>query len=687
MRIPIDWIHEFAPVDLEPHEVVERLTMAGLEVETCEVTEAGTVLDIKVTPNRGDCLSVLGVARELAAACGTAFLGPSKCPSSLDEPPDAAMFAGVSIECPDLCPRYAARVVEDIRVGPSPDWMQRRLIAAGMRPISNIVDITNYVMLETGQPLHAFDYDTLHERRIVVRTARDGEHLTTLDGVTRPLEPGMLVIADADRPVALAGVMGGADTEITESTRTMLLESAHFLWRSIRRTARSLGLDTEASYRFERFVDPEGVVYAADLACKLISDLEAGRPVAGVVDEYPGRQPLRELRLRMSRCSLLTGYPVSRDEAVAALERLGFKTRVCSEDELSVLTPSWRSDIAREVDLVEEVARVLGYERIPERLISGTAQIGRDSDEGAFREEVRNVLVGIGLQEVQCHGLVAPSALDGWIEPRSRLAIRNASSAEVSGLRRSMLPGLCQVADWNARRGLGPLAFFEVGPVFGGLSETEHIEETRCGGFVAGPLTAPSWHRARTGSPAFYVAKGIVERLLATWDVAARFEPSSDPRLHPSRQAYVVLGEERIGLVGELHPDLQADLRIRERCGVFELALEPIRRAARAVQRIERPISRFPAVRRDLAPRLPLNIAYQRVLDAVRTGAGPILAEVALTDVYSGPPLPEGWRSFTMALTFQVTERTLTDAEVDAAMAAIRNRLSSELGATFQEAG
>lgn len=684
MKLPTEWITEFAPVGLGPEEIAASLTMAGLEVEASSESDLGTVLDIKVTPNRGDCLSVLGVARELAAACGRPFAGPRACRSSEDEPPDVAMYTGVTVDDPALCPRYAARVVQDVRLAESPQWMRDRLIAAGMRPISNIVDITNYVMIETGQPLHAFDYETLHERRIVVRRARSRETLRTLDGAERTLPGETLVIADADRAVAIAGVMGGAETEITSATRTLLLESAHFDWRSIRRTARALGLVTEASYRFERGVDPEGVVYAADLACQLISDLGVGVPVPGVVDEYPVRRGQLTLPLRPARCAALMGYARSTDEIIEALLALGFEVSPDGSGALTVRVPLRRPDIQRETDLVEEVARVLGYDRIPERLPRGATIQGGVSAEDAFRDRVRDCLVGAGLQEVVTHTLREETALDD-VAGSLRIPIRNALSGELSGLRRSLLPGIVETVERNARRGEGPLALFEVGAVFSATSESEHVERDSVAAVIAGPLTAASWHGAGQRPEAFYVGKGLIEHLLKALHMEGEFRGSDDGRFHPARQATVTSGGQPLGIVGELHPDLAAQLHVRDRCVAFELDLTPLRSADRAASAYT-PLTHYPMVQRDLAPRVSREIPYDRIRRIVAEASGEMLNRLSLTDVYSGPPLPDGIRSLTLSLSFRASDRTLIDVEVDGVLESVRSRLIAEVGATFQEA-
>ncbi len=682
MKLPIEWITEYAPVNASAADIADALTMAGLEVEAADETQHGTVLDIKVTPNRGDCLSVIGVARELAAAYGVTLRNGPSVLSSEDEPPDAAAYTGVEIEDPELCPRYAARIVEGVRHGESPEWMQARLIAAGMRPIGGIVDVTNYVMLETGQPLHAFDYDTLVERRIVVRRAREGETLETLDGVLRPLDTGMLVIADGARPVALAGIMGGAETEITRRTSTLLLESAHFDWRSVRRTARRLGLTTEASYRFERVVDPEGVVTAADRACALMAELGIGQPVSGVVDLYPGKRPVRVLTLRNDRVMGLLGYPVDCDEMVGALSRLGCSLTEEHPGVFRVSVPSWRPDLLREVDLVEEAGRVLGYERIPENLPAGTTTQGKDTDRARFLDGLRSRLAGAGLQEVIGHSLMPESPFDDPGTADRRIRIRNALSDELSGLRRSLVPGLLEALDRNARRGQGPLALFEVGNVFLARGASEHDERPSLGAVVCGPLTVRSWHPTANAESPMYVVRGLADLVAATLGLSFSVRPCDDPRFHPGRRAALIVGDEAVGAVGELHPDLAGRLHVRERVGALELDCDVLARHCGESAPFVPP-SAFPAITRDLAPRVPKEVPYAEVRHAVCSAAGQLLEDLTLVDVYSGDRLPEGLRSLTLSLTLRSPSRTLAEDDAERVLATVRERLRDQFGASF----
>jgi phenylalanyl-tRNA synthetase beta chain len=678
MRLPVEWIREYASLSETAEEIADALTMAGLEVEEKGESAIGPVLDIKVTPNRGDCLSVIGVARELGAAFKVRT-APFPKAVSTDEG-EASHYTSVAIDAPDLCARYAARVIRVTKVGESPAWMQERLLAANMRPINSVVDVTNYVMLEMGQPLHAFDYDLLLENRIVVRRAALGERLTTLDGVERTLTPDMLVICDAARPVAIAGVMGGLETEIHDGTATILLESAHFAPTSIRRTVRLLGMRTEASYRFERYVDPELVVAAADRACQLMQELGIGTAIPGVIDVYPRRVETKTLVVRPERVGMLMGYAVTEEEVRHSLEWLGIYPAGSPN---AYVTPTWRPDLMREVDLVEEVGRVLGYERIPEQLPIGVTTVGKDTSWNHFAEQVRDIFVGAGLQEVVTHSLIRPSVYEEAESQDSRISIRSALSAELSGLRRSLLPGLVEALEHNARRGLSPLAFFEIGRVFH-LTQNGYEEKTAIGGALAGPLTQGIWQKA-SGQPVadYFMIRGLIDRLFHTLHLdGVRFQRREDSRLHPGRAADILLEGRAVGFLGELHPTLSKELTVRDRVYLFELMFEPLQEASRCIQRFK-PWSDTPTVVRDLAPRVDISLPYERVQQAVDGAGIPFLQRMDLIDIYTGAGIPEGKRSLTLSFTFQKPDRTLTDEEVNDALASLRHVLERECGALF----
>jgi phenylalanyl-tRNA synthetase beta chain len=574
-----------------------------------------------------------------------------------------------------------------VKVGPSPAWIQERVEAAGMRPINNVVDVTNYVMLETGQPLHAFDFETLRGGRIVVRRARPGETLRTLDGVDRSLTGNMLVIADAERAIALAGIMGGAETEMTDSTTTVLLESAHFDALSVRRTAKALDMSTEASYRFQRYVDPAGVAAAAERACQLLAQIGAGEVDPNVVDVCPAPVEPRVLTVRPERVSAMLGFEVTEEQVLDALTRLGFdlqdSTLNTQHSTLAFVVPSWRPDIVREIDLVEEVGRVLGYEHIPEKLPAGRSTQGGDSEDGRFAQRIRHILAGAGLQEIVSHSLLAPTPLEDPRDEARRVGIRSALSAELSGLRQSLIPGLMDALERNLRRGNSPLAFFEVGRVFASEGDT-YSETMMVGGVLAGPVSAGSWDKKAPLVPAdYYMARGLVERLADGLHAAGlEFERSGDPRLHPGRSATILLDGTPIGYVGELHPRHTADLRIRDRVVTFGILFDALQRAA-STGAVFRPLSSFPSVSRDLAPRMPEEMPYAQVEAAVRSASVPFLEQLRLSDVFTGQPLPEGTKSLTLAFTFRASDHTLTEAEVNGAMDRLRSALEAGCEATF----
>ena len=714
MRVPLEWLKQYVNVQATAPEVGTKLTMGGLEVEGIEESALGSVLDVYITPNRGDCLSLVGVAREVAALYGL--------PLNVTEPPastvggDIAAQTSVTIEDHELCPRYAARLVRGVKIGPSPAWMQARLEAAGQRAVNNVVDVTNYVMLEMGQPLHAFDLHKLAGEKIIVRRARNGETIKTLDGEDRTLTNNILVIADAEKPVAVAGVMGGADSEVDENTTAILIESAHFAPLSVRRTSRVLKLRTEASYRFERVVDPDGVQRAADRVCELLSDMGQNGVVAGILDVYPEPVQTRRVALRASRAASLLGMDITPDSATDCLARLAFGvTSGVDSDTLDVQVPTFRPDITLEEDLIEEVGRIYGYENIPETLPIGATTQGGDSADGRLIDNIKRVLAGAGLQEVVTHSLTAPAFFDSPDDAAHRVPVRNALSAEISGLRRSLVPTLLDVAKHNAAYQQTSLALFEVGRAWQ-MQTNQTTEQTpdktaqialeeangpnpaeyvAVGGLLVGAVEASGWQKHGKGAAVdFYVARGVVEQLASGIGLSGvTFAPFSTegagalPQFHPGRSANIVLNTGQIiGVVGEIHPLVAETLPFRDRVYVFEISFEEIARAVSQEASRFHALPRFPAVTRDLAPRLPLVVPYYRVemaLAEIKARELPLLASFRLTDVFEGPPLSEDQKSLTLSFTFRAADRTLTEGEVNEALTRLRHALETECRATF----
>ncbi len=691
MQVPFEWLKSFCDPGVEVEDIAQRLTMGGLEVEGIqhEATEdqpVVPVLDVYITPNRGDCLSILGAAREVSALYDVPLQMPKYAASCKGGVVDSA--AMVSVEDPLLCPRYAARVIRGVKVGPSPLWMQRRLIACGQRPINCVVDVTNYVMLELGQPLHAFDLKKLAGEQIVVRLARDGESLTTLDGNARVLPAGTLVIADAIRPVAVAGVMGGENSEVTELTEDILLEAAHFQPLSVRRTARNLGMRSEASYRFERFVDPELVLTALDRACQLLEDMGLPPALDGHIDVRAAEPKERSVAIRVSRTSALLGLSVSLPDVVECLRRLGITTQVTDgNDKLVALIPSYRPDLMLEEDLVEEVGRIYGYEKIPETLPHSVAINGGDNANGEARTLVRRTLAACGLQEVVCHSLTGPRAWDTPSEAVDTVLVRNVLSAEVSRLRRSLVPGLLETARKNLAFGRAHMGLFEIGAVWH-LQDGEPVEKSSVACLLVGSLTPSSWRRTSENSD-FYTIRAVAGRLLQAFGkLSLQIEPLSHDlamsltRFHPGRSGHIVVNGVEIGIIGELHPAMAEQLGFRERVYFFELDGDfLVSNSATIGQFVALP--RFPSVNRDIAPRIPEALSYSTVERAVLHAGCDLLAGVRLTDLYTGEHIAKGFKSLTLSLSLRSPEHTLSDVEIENAVEQVRQSLRSSCSATF----
>ncbi len=654
-----------------------------------EVIATGdTVFEIALTPNRGDCASLLGIAREVRAHFG----GELRLPPLVPEEEGAPTAASVEVEIEDRdgCPRYCARLVRGVAVGPSPAWLVAKLEASGMRAINVVVDVTNLVLLEFGQPLHAFDAATLRGGAIYVRSARTDEKIATLDGATRALHAEDLVIADAERAIAIAGVMGGAETEVGARTTDVLLESAHFDAVRVRRTARRLGINSEASYRFEREIDREGLRRAIDRAARLLSELAGGRVAPGVV-EAVGRAPsaVSEIMLAPERVNRLLGAHFDRAAIAALLARIDVVCTDAGSGPLRCRVPSHRNDLRRDVDLVEEVARIHGYDHLPttlpiEQLHPVAVSRARSVIEGA-----RDALRSVGYIECMTLPFASASDLDriGLAEndPRRRaVRLRNPLTDDESQLRTTLVPSLLTVVRTNRSRQVDAVRAFEVGRVFAPLGGTELPRETR---IVAGVVLRGErdlW-AAPTLPPLFFEVKGAVEQLLDALGVAATFSAdASEPFLHPGASAAIVLGTEQIGVIGELHPETAARFEIDAPCALFALDLDAIA-AMPAVPARFREVSRQPSVRRDLAVLLPQQEPARTVLDAIRATAGPHLVAAEIFDRYEGTGVPEGRVSIAFRLVFQRPDRTLLDAEVARATERVVRMLADRFGGELRQ--
>ncbi len=646
-----------------------------------------TILDLEITPNRPDCLGMLGIAREVAALTEQPLRLPDL--AYQEEGPDVRGQAQVEILTPDLCLRYSASLIHGVTVGPSPSWLQARLIAAGVRPINNIVDITNYVMLEYGQPLHAFDYDTLLGRRIVVRHARPGESLRTLDGIARSLVAGTLVIADAERPVALAGIMGGSETEVTGKTENVLIESANFDPVSIRRSCRALRLRTEASVRFDKGLPPAVTTLALRRATKFIVEVCGGKASRGVLDVYPSPREAIELRLTPGELRRILGIELTLAQTRSVLDRLGV---TCREDgqALLVMSPEHRSDIQIPADLAEEVARLIGYDRIPTTTMAGRLPEHPPQAMYGFIERLRDLLIGCGLQEVITYSLVGRRLL-GKMAPGAELGLpdalclANPMTPDQEILRTSLLPSLLECVANNLRPDEPGLRLFEIGRVYLPRQADLPVEREMLVIAMAGLRWQRQWSEA-TAELDFYDLKGVVEELIDRLNLhEARVSriAARDP-FHPGRTAAIVWKDLRLGVMGELHPTVARNFELRVPLFVAEFDLEQLLNVVGGdFLRIEPP-PRFPAVRRDLALVVKERVPVSELLEVIRQAGGLLLAEVELFDLFRGRELPPGHKSCAFSLVFRSPERTLTDVEVAEVEARIVGQLGTVIGARLR---
>jgi phenylalanyl-tRNA synthetase beta chain len=666
--------------------VLDASAVAGATLDT--VLSAGdTVLEIALTPNRGDCASLLGIAREVRAHFG----GPLRLPEiePIEEGDPTAAAVRVAIDDAEGCPRYCARIVRGITVGPSPAWLAAKLEAAGMRAINVVVDVTNLVMLEFGQPLHAFDAATLRGGAIHVRRARADEKIATLDGATRALAAEDLVIADTERAIAIAGVMGGAETEVGARTTDVLLESAHFDPIRVRRTARRLGLHSEASYRFEREIDRDGLRRAIDRAARLLAELAGGSVAPGVV-EAVGRAPeaVAEIALAPERVNRMLGTDLDRAAIAALLERVGVTSADSGSGALRCRVPSHRNDLRRDVDLVEEVARIHGYDQIPttmpvERLLPVAISRGRSVVDGA-----RDALSAAGFLECMTLPFASAADLDRIglaADDARRRAVRlvNPLTDEESQLRTTLVPSLLGVARLNRSRQVERVRAFEVGRVFAPRGGDELPQEARHVAAIVTRGEGGLW--SQNAAPLFFEAKGAVENLLDALGLAATFAGEAvEPFLHPGASAAIRLGDRRIGAIGELHPETAARFEIDVPCALFVLDLDAIAATPARLAKY-REVSRQPSVRRDLAVLLSREQPAQAVLDAIRATAGPQLVAAEIFDRYEGTGVPEGRVSVAFRLVFQRPDRTLLDTEVARATERVVRMLADRFGGELRQ--
>jgi phenylalanyl-tRNA synthetase beta chain len=684
MKISYTWLKEFVELELAPRELAAKLTMAGLAVDAVEPQGDDFVLELDLTSNRPDCLSHLGVAREVAALTGRPLRMPE---TKINESSvSASEVTAVEILNPEFCPRYTARVIRGVQIGSSPQWLVERLEAMGQRSVNNVADITNYVMLELGQPLHAFDFNLLRGRRIIVRTAHPGERMTTLDGEEREFNQGMLLIADAERAVAIGGVKGGEDSGITEATTDVLLEAAYFTPAGIRATSRSLGLATEASYRFERGTDPEIVPTASDRAAALIAEIAGGEVLNGLIDVYPLRPQRHTADFRLSKYRALTGLDLSLSDAERILRSLGFTTEADPQTEaIRATTPSWRVDVAVEEDLIEEVARISGYDRLKTTL-PGSAGAGAYLPGESGRRAVRRTLAALGFNEAISFSFVnaETDAIFSEVSADDRLFLNNPIDDTQAQMRSTLCGGLLEALARNFNHGTRNVRLFEIGVCFQRAAEgSERPQETeRLALVMTGARNEMNWQAAAERAD-FYDLKGAIEAMaesLGAGELNFRGAETIS-YLHPGRAAVISVGVGVIGNLGQLHPRVAADYKFKQPVFLAELdfgrLLDLPRREARYT-----PLSKFPTVTRDLAVLIDTRIDYASIEEEILALRLSELVSVRLFDLYQSRDLPAGKHSLALSLKYRAADRTLTEAEINAAheriVATLRARFAAE---------
>ena len=643
-----------------------------------------TILDLELTPNRLDCLSMLGVAHEVAALTGGTVREPEFVLRESGAP--ITERVSISIADPDLCRRYTASLIEGVTIGESPQWLQERLTRAGLRPISNVVDATNFVMLEYNQPLHAFDFDQVRDATVIVRRARPGEPLTTLDGEERTLGPENLVIADAHDPIGLGGVIGGANSEIGPDTTTVLLESATFGARNNRETAQALGLRTEATLRFEKGLRPELAPIALRRATALIQEVAGGTVAPGIIDVYPDppASPLT-VRLTARRLRQVLGMDVGLEQVKSVLDSLGFGHESHGDESLAVTIPYWRNDVTIEEDLVEEVVRITGYDAVPTAMLATPIPFQTPSPLLTLRDAVKDLLASGGMQEVINYPLTTLADLERveQLAPDAPpLHIANPMSSSHEYLRPSLQAGLLATLAANQGHGDGPVRLFEAGRVFlprpGDLPE----ELETVAGAMSGQRRGASWLE-QEGPMDFYDAKGLVEWLLERLGVAAAYEPGSHPTYHPGRCAAVKAGDAVLGYVGEVHPTVRERVGLDDTVAVgFELYLTALLEATPTEERRFAPLSRYPAATRDIALLVPSDVPAGRVAGLILRHR--LVERAELFDAYAGENITEGRKSLAFHVYLRAADRTLTNEEVDRSLDGLLRTLEREAQATLR---
>lgn len=689
MKINYSWLGEYIDHGLSPKDLSLRLTTAGLEVEGLIHAEGEWILDVKVPPNRPDCLSHLGLARELGNLLGRSVAYPVVALTEVGE--DVREYISVTVRDKIRCPRYAGRVVEGVRIGSSPDWLRKKIESVGGRSVNNVVDATNYVLLEYGHPLHAFDLDLIEGKKIIVRPGRAGESFTTLDGNLRVVDDTILLICDCKKPIALAGIMGGANSEIGPETHRVFLESAYFDPATIRRTGKKFFLTTESSYRFERGVDREGVRRAIDRAAQLICESAGGKVARGVVEVTSPHVKPNTIRVAMDSTNRLLGTSLTKAEVETCLRLPGYDVKERKKSGWDVRPPSWRIDLVRREDLIEEIARLIGYEKIPVSLPRVSPGAGERDRRRETATKARSLLLRAGCHEVITYSFVSRKSLEalrvgeGHIFHQA-LTVRNPLTEDQGIMRTTLLPGLLQSLELNERRRSLAVKIFEIGRVFvaegrGSLPE----EKTMLGLLMAGPRAEEGWNLPRDEVD-FYDIKGAVEDIFEGAGISSYlFHPAPDaPYLQETASARMTCGGKDVGVLGRVHEGVTAALGIVSTPFICEMDLDSLAGIPRREVGYSS-VSRFPVSVRDVAFIVDEAVPAQRALDSLRAVKGDSIEDIRLFDLFRGGHIPPGKKSFAFRIVFSSEEKTLTDEEVDALFDKMISHVETDIGAQVRK--
>jgi len=682
MKASYNWLRDFVDTNIPPRELAHKLTMAGFEVEAVEETEEDAIFDIGITPNRPDCLSIRGIAREISAILEIPFKDLS---TKIDK--EEGEGPVVLIDTPALCPRYSSRIVYGVKPGPSPEWLSKRLESCGIRSSINIVDVTNYLLLEIGQPMHAFDLDNLEGKKIVVKEADNTGTFTTLDNEERRLSKGMLLIWDVIKPVAVAGVMGGQSTEVTSGTVNILLESAYFNPSSVRRTSKSLNLSSESSYRFERGVDLEAVTVALDRAAQMIAEIAGGK-ITGMTDVYPGRYAPRKIAVAFNKINSVIGVDIEESVIRKTLLNLGFKIEG-EVDFITVTPPSYRNDVETDIDIIEEVARLYGYDKIPATLPVMQMRPAPEHKTQELLKTLKESMVQSGFLEVINFSFMNPDLLDKLNLPlddrrRNLIYIRNPLRKEDAAMRTTIVPALLNNISFNLNRGEKMLALFEISNVY--LPSTRKLpDETiqMAAVYHKGPISS-IWQSKHEG---FYDLKGALENIFAKLnisDVSFIRDAPVVPYLHPGKSGVILINNEKIGHIGVLHPlvaeafDIKGDITVAEIYNVANI-LKAIPSKVTYVS-----LPRYPYIERDAAVVVHDDVTVSSVKEEILRVESDIIEAVNLFDIYKGKPLPSNKKNLAFSIRYRSASRTLTDSEVDKLHSEIIRRLQINLDAELR---